>query len=88
MHQVLAGGEAFAVAAQFEGVWAEVVGDAAQSVVWVIGHQAMEAVLPAQGYHFQVVVLDALDNLRSDRDKNQASDAKASKWTSYMDSVC
>lgn len=47
MHQVLASGEAFAVAAQFEGVCAEVVWDVAESVVRVIGHQAMEAVLPA-----------------------------------------
>lgn len=47
MHQVLAGGEAFAVAAQFEGMCAEVVRDVAQSVVRVIGHQAVEAVLPA-----------------------------------------
>lgn len=46
MHQVLAGGEIFAIAAQFEGVCAEVVWDVAQSVVRVIGNQTMEAVLP------------------------------------------
>lgn len=47
MHQVLAGGEAFAVATQFECVGTEVVRDVAQSVVRVVGHQAVEAVLPA-----------------------------------------
>lgn len=45
MHQVLAGGEAFAVAAEFQGVGAEVVRDVAQSIVGIIGHQAMEAIL-------------------------------------------
>lgn len=78
MHQVLAGGEAFAIAAQFEGLCVEVVWDVAQSVVWVIGHQSVEAVVPAQGYHFQVVVLDALDNLRSSQDKDKVSDKRAS----------
>lgn len=33
VHQVLAGGEAFAVAAEFKGMCAEVVCDVAQSVV-------------------------------------------------------
>lgn len=47
MHQVLAGGEAFAVAAQFKGMSAEVAWDVEQSVVRVIGHQAMEAIFPA-----------------------------------------
>lgn len=47
MHQVLAGGEAFAIAAQFEGVGTEVVWDVAQSVVRIIAHQAVEAGLPA-----------------------------------------
>lgn len=47
MHQVLVGGEAFAVTAQFEGVSTEIVRDVAQSVVRVISHQAVEAVLPA-----------------------------------------
>lgn len=47
MHQVLAGGEAFAVAAQFQGMGTEVVWDVAQSVVRVVGHQAVEAILPA-----------------------------------------
>lgn len=49
---------------------AEVARDVAQSVVRVVGQQAVEAALFAQGYHFQVVVLHALDDLKSGPDKN------------------
>lgn len=47
VHQVLAGGEVFAVAAQFEDVGVEVVWDIAQGVIRVVSHQTMEATLPA-----------------------------------------
>lgn len=47
MHQVLARGEAFAIAAELEGVGTEVVRDVAEGVVGVVRHQAMEAVLSA-----------------------------------------
>lgn len=47
MHQVLVGGEVFAVAAQFEDVGVEVVWDIAQGVIRVVSHQTMEATLPA-----------------------------------------
>lgn len=47
MHQVLACGEALAVAAELEGVGTEVVGDVAEGIVGVVGHQAVEAVLSA-----------------------------------------
>jgi len=44
VHQVLAGGEAFAVAAEFESMGTEVVRDVAQGVIRIIGNQAMEPI--------------------------------------------
>lgn len=65
MHQILAGGEALPIAAQLQGVGTEVVGDIAQRVVRVVGHQTMEAILSAESDHFLMMVLDALSNLQA-----------------------
>lgn len=63
MHQILARGEALPIAAQFQCMSAEIVGDVAQRIVRVIRNQAMEAVFSAETNHFLVVVLDALRDL-------------------------
>ncbi len=44
VHQVLAGGEAFAVAAEFESMGTEVVWDVAKGIIRIIGNQAMEPI--------------------------------------------
>lgn len=74
MHQILACGETLPVAAQFQGMGTEVVGDVAQCIIRVIRHQAMKAVLSAEANHFLMMILNALCNLHTER-KERPSDA-------------
>lgn len=65
VHQILACGETLPIAAQFQGMGTEVVGDVAQCIIRVIRHQAMETILSAEANHFLMVILNALCNLNT-----------------------
>lgn len=87
VHQILACGETLAVSAQFQGVGTEVVGDVAECIIRVIGHQAVEAVLSAEANHFLMVVLKALCDLHTEN-KGMPSDAGShcsSRLNRHMD---
>lgn len=75
MHQILACGETLPIAAQFQGMGTEVVGDVAQCIIRVIRHQAMETILSAEANHFLMVILNALCNLCTKKKKKMPSDA-------------
>jgi hypothetical protein len=68
VHQILACGETLPVAAQFQGMGTEVVGDVAQCIIGVICHQAMETILSAEANHFLMMILNALCNLHTEKE--------------------
>ena len=61
--QVLVCGQVLAVPAQFERVRGEVGGYVAEGELGVLGDQAGESVVPIEGQHFLVMVLQRLHNL-------------------------
>lgn len=71
--QVLVRGQVFAVPAQLEGVRGEIGGHVAQRKLRILSDQAGESVVPVEGQHFLVMVLQGLHNLRKERTKSSGA---------------